>query len=263
VVGSKSLLRHTLDRVELQIAPERTVIVTCRAHDTYMIEEFAETPPHGVLVQPQDCGTAAGIFFPAHWIHSQDREAIVAVFPSDHFILERKAFMAHVARVAAFVQRDPTRLVLLGAKPDTHETQYGWIEPGEPVGRVGPETLHQVKRFWEKPSQDRARACLAGGCRWNAFVFVVKVSTLIDAGRELLPELTQRMASATRLRAAGHILAGDQQFALAPNADFSRTILEACPSLLAVCQLPAITWSDLGTPRMVMQTLQVMAAKGH
>jgi mannose-1-phosphate guanylyltransferase len=100
IVESKSLLSHTLDRVALMILPEQTV--TCRAHGSYMAQEFPEAPRHRVLVQPKDRGTAGGIFFPAHWIDSQDPEAVVAVFPSDHFILEESAFMSHVANVAAY-----------------------------------------------------------------------------------------------------------------------------------------------------------------
>ena|ERR1700732_2148569 len=62
IVGSKSLLSHTLDRVALKIPPEQTVIATCRAHGKYMEQEFTETPRQRVLVQPEDRGTAAGIF---------------------------------------------------------------------------------------------------------------------------------------------------------------------------------------------------------
>ena len=64
IVASKSLLSHTLDRVALKISPEQTVIVTCRAHGKYMAQEVPETPRQRVLVQPEDRGTAAGIFFP-------------------------------------------------------------------------------------------------------------------------------------------------------------------------------------------------------
>lgn len=56
IVGSKSLLGHTIERVGLEIPPACTVIVTCRAHSEYMAEEFAGTPPHAVLVQPRDWG---------------------------------------------------------------------------------------------------------------------------------------------------------------------------------------------------------------
>jgi len=72
ILGSKSLLGHTLERVGVEIPPARTVIVTCRAHSKYLAQEFSGTPSHAVLMQPQDRGTAAGIFFPAHWIYSTD-----------------------------------------------------------------------------------------------------------------------------------------------------------------------------------------------
>ena len=91
IVGSKSLLGHTLDRVDLKVPPSRTVISACRAHDGYLAQEFPETPAQRILAQPQDRGTAAGILFPAHWIHSQDPEAVVSIFPADHFILEEGA----------------------------------------------------------------------------------------------------------------------------------------------------------------------------
>src|SRR5580704_7832063 len=121
--------------------------VTCRAHSEYMAKEFSGTPPHAVLVQPQDRGTAAGIFFPAHWIYSTDPDAVVAVFPSDHFILEGDAFMRHIGKVATFVRRQPERMVLIGAQADTAETEYGWIEPGDPLGEIGADQILRVTRF--------------------------------------------------------------------------------------------------------------------
>ena len=242
----------------LKIPPSRTVISACRAHDRYLAQEFPETPAQRILAQPQDRGTAAGILFPAHWIHSQDPEAVVSIFPADHFILEESAFMRHIVNLAAFVQRQPSRIVLVGAPASTPETEYGWIEPGETFGRIESDRVLQVKRFWEKPSKAQARSCLAAGHLWNTFVIVAKLSTLLDAGRRLLPQLSERLTCATRFLAAGQELPCEQEYALAEKADFSRAILQACPSLLAVSPLPAVTWSDLGTPRMVLQTVRMM-----
>lgn len=169
IVGTKSLLRHTLDRVGLQIPAVQTVVATCRAHGKYMAEEFAEMPGQRIIVQPEDRGTAAGVLFPAHWIYSQDPDAVVAVFPSDHFILKESVFMNHIANLAEFVLQQPTRLVLLGAPADAPETEYGWIQPGEPLGRIGANSVRQVRRFWKNPpSNRRRRAWQQGVCgtRW-------------------------------------------------------------------------------------------------
>ena len=261
IVGSKSLLRRTLERVALKIAPERTAIVTCQKHNHYVKQEFPDTPAQRFLAQPDDRGTAAGILFPAHWIRSIDPDAVVAVFPSDHFILEDRSFMDHIQRVTAFVRETPERLILLGAQATEPETEYGWIEPGELIGRIDASPVRVVRRFWEKPLPDRARACLAAGCLWNTFVFVVKVSTLVDVGRTLLPELTTRLTRITRFLATDNVREAENEWHRISKADFSRMVLERCPSLLAVSPLPALTWSDLGTPRRVMDTLQLIDSR--
>lgn len=258
ILGSKSLLGHTLDRVGLEIPPARTVIVTCRAHSEYMAQEFPGTPPHAVLVQPQDRGTAAGIFFAAHWIYSIDPDAVVGVFPSDHFVLEGDVFMRHIGEVARFIRTQPERMVLIGAQADTVETEYGWVEPGEPLGRIGADPILRVTRFWEKPSEDQAKACLEARCLWNTFVLVARLSTLIHAGSKALPNLSACMVRAARHSTGGRLCALEQEYGLTDKADFSRTVLQECPELLAVSVLRSVTWSDLGTPRMVTRTLQMM-----
>jgi mannose-1-phosphate guanylyltransferase len=158
LVGTRSLLRQTLDRVVLEIPRACTLIVTLRDHADYFTAEFAGAPMPRLLVQPDDRGTAAAILLAAHRIHAWDPEAIVVMFPSDHFILEEAVFMDHVASVAAAVSREPRWIVLFGAQPTEPETEYGWIEPGESLGETAAGPLHRVRRFWEKPSVETARA---------------------------------------------------------------------------------------------------------
>ena len=183
----------------------------------------------------------------------------MAVFPSDHFILEGDAFMRHIGKVATFVRTHPERMVLIGARADAAETEYGWIEPGEPLGLAGADPILRVTKFWEKPSKVQAKACLEARCLWNTFVLVAKLSTLIHAGRKVLPDLSERMVSAARHSAAGTVCAVEREYGFAQRADFSQTVLQGCPELLAVSPLPSVTWSDWGTPRMVLRALQMIA----
>src|SRR3990170_1130602 len=45
----------------------------------------------------------------------------------------------------------------------------------------------------------------------------------------------------------------------AQAANFSRAVLERCPPELMVAQMPALTWSDLGTPRRVLRLARRLA----
>jgi len=48
---------------------------------------------------------------------------------------------------------------------------------------------------------------------------------------------------------------------LAPPANFSRAVLERYPQTLAVMQLSAVAWRDLGTPRRVIRTLDELGIR--
>jgi mannose-1-phosphate guanylyltransferase len=98
-----------------------------------------------------------GIFFPAHWVYSAHPDAVAAVFPSDHLPRGRRVHASY-RESGQFVRKQPERILLIGAQADTAETEYGWIQPGEPLGQVGATPILRVTRFWEKTSEVQAKA---------------------------------------------------------------------------------------------------------
>ena len=79
---------------------------------------------------------------------------------------------------------------------------------------------------------------------------------LLAAGRECAPTLHDRLAVLRAFAGGEHERwALRQAYALAPTVDFSRSILEACPQMLAVSKLPGLTWCDLGSPERVVTML--------
>jgi hypothetical protein len=67
LLGARTLLGQTLDRVALGIPPARTVVSPVQAHARYIAAERSASQAR-VLVQPAEHGTGPGILFPAHWI---------------------------------------------------------------------------------------------------------------------------------------------------------------------------------------------------
>jgi mannose-1-phosphate guanylyltransferase len=232
-------------------------VVALREHAEYLVSEFARAPAPRLLVQPSDRGTAAAILLAAHRISWWDPEATIALFPSDHFVIEEAAFMDHVADVVMAVGQHPGWIVLLGAQPTDAETEYGWIEPGQLLSQTATGPLYRVRRFWEKPTLEIARACLAGGGLWNTFVMVAKASVLIDLGRQLLPDLHNQFARiAPCADTENEPRAIEETYMATPNVNFSQAVLDRCPPSLVVSRLPPLTWCDWGTPERVLKSLR-------
>lgn len=258
VLGDRTLLGQTLDRVGRLVPPERTIVVSGRHHGRYLEAESAcqRGGPH-LLTQPEDRGTAAGILYSAHWLARRVPSARVAIFPSDHYVREEDLLIEHVARLNRFVRARPDRLVLVTARPTGAEVEYGWIERGDVVDGLRGAEIRRVVAFHEKPSDVQARRYMQLGFVWNTFILVVDLQTLLEVGYRHLPEMSERLARIVPFSGtADEAFAVHQAFALMPPANFSKAILEACPPLLAASALPGVTWSDLGTPRRVLELIR-------
>ena len=86
--------------------------------------------------------------------------------------------------------------MVLGVQPTRAETGYGYIERGPVVQRNetprghAPISVHQVRRFREKPDPATAERFLAAGnFVWNAGIFLWSARTLADAVREHIPDM--------------------------------------------------------------------------
>jgi mannose-1-phosphate guanylyltransferase len=259
LLGTRTLLRQTLDRVGLAISPERTVVIGLESHTQFLARELGDHSGPIVLMQPESRGTAAAVLLAAQWIEGHDPGATVVFFPSDQFVSDDAAFMRQVAEVAGFVQEQPRWTVLLGVQPDEAETEYGWIEPGTYVASRAQWPLYRVRRFLEKPSRQAAQTLLRDGCLWNTFVFASTSDGLLAAGRECAPILADRLAGlAACWDGERQQWAMRHAYASAPAVSFSRSVLESCSRPLAVSKVSGLTWRDLGNPARALRTMNAM-----
>ncbi len=252
MTGTRSMLRHTIDRAERLIPQERLLTVVNREHLFYAQEELGDRPPETIIIQPCNRETVAGILLPLLHVHHRDPEAVVAIFPSDHFVLQEDRFMACVEDASVFVTVSPGMLVLLGVEPDRPEVGYGWIEEGEQIRWHGGEELYQVRRFLEKPSVQTAQALYLKGCLWNTLVLVGRSEALLGLFQTLTPEVFGRFERIrVVLGSPREEDAAAEVYATLPSLNFSRAILERSPQRLSVLRVKGIYWSDWGDEERV------------
>jgi mannose-1-phosphate guanylyltransferase len=262
-VGRHSMVEQTFHRVERLIPADQIHTVVSRQHLLHaeVRRQLASRPRETVVVQPSNKETGPGILLPLAHIYKRCPEAIVALFPSDHFILEEERFMNHVALAIQAVKQDPCRIVLLAIAPHEPEPEYGYIVPREEFGRVCRFGTRPVSAFIEKPRLELALELVMAGALWNTMTMVFKLHTLWQLVQRVHPALYSNFCRI--LEAIGTVeeqrTVNDVYKGLEP-VNFSKEITEKIaarhPKSISVLPVREVFWSDLGSRERVLRVLR-------
>src|SRR5215510_947384 len=96
VVGERSLIQATVDRLAPVIPPERLWILTNDHLRKTIINQLPDVPPSQILSEPAQRNTAPAIGLAAHILRSVDPEAVMGVFPSDHVVSNPAVFRSAI-----------------------------------------------------------------------------------------------------------------------------------------------------------------------
>lgn len=257
VLGNETLLYRTRRRVSRLVQPWRTSLVLTRTHESFYADEVAGIASSRLLIQPSNRGTAPAIIFSLLRLREMDPKGIVAIFPSDHHFSDDEAFIAHTNSAYAAAASRPEVVILMGIPPEAPEVEYGWIEPGIPLGRPMPDRVCRVSRFWKKPNATLASALMELGCLGNSFVMVGHIEAFLDLTRRALPDLVQSFESIrTSLFTTSERMALRELYSGIPTTSFSHDVLSVQPDDLAVLRATGLGWSELGEPSRVRSVLE-------
>jgi mannose-1-phosphate guanylyltransferase len=243
--AGKTLLGQTLDRAEQTIPLQHLLVSLTDIHSKWYTEESSLHPSQRV-VQPANKGTAPPILHSLLSISQLDDQALVAILPCDHHYSDELAFSLALEGAFEAAAEWTDSVVLLGAKADYPEVEYGWIELGVALGDES-RGLYRVRGFEEKPTLDVAQRMFDQGSIWNTFVMVGHVQAFLRMVQAALPALHQVIASAPMWKGKEtHI--EPSLYQRISSINFSHQVLSAKPEHLVVLRLDDAGWSDLGEP---------------
>jgi mannose-1-phosphate guanylyltransferase len=260
LVGDRSLLQATMDRVAALVPARRTVVVVAEAQAALARQQLRGFAGAQSVVQPSNRGTAVGLMLPLCHVLARDPGARVLVVPSDHVIKDERPFRDAVRRAFRAAAAAPAGVVLAGAEATGPATDLGWIQPGEFRG-LDATAGRAVQAFWEKPDEARASALFQQGALWNMLVIAARAADLWKLIARHLPGAAARFV-AFRDAPAG---LGDRQ-AIADlyreigAHDLSREVLERAVGLAVVSMIGG-GWTDCGTPDRLLACLGTEARR--
>jgi mannose-1-phosphate guanylyltransferase len=164
-------------------------MVTNKSHVQNIKDQLPEIDNSNILIEPLIKETAACIGYSAVKLMKHDKDAVMIVLPSDHYIQDEGEFMRTIGKGLEIALINNC-LVTLGIKPYRPETAYGYIETGKALENLNAVTAYKVKRFTEKPNKEKAQEFIDKGTYlWNSGIFIWKASVLLEQYKKFLPDM--------------------------------------------------------------------------
>ena len=170
---------------------------------------------------------------------SYGEDAIMLVLAADHLVADSDDFSDAVRSACELAQKG--RLVAFGIRPVAPETGYGYIEASG----------HDILRFIEKPSLEKAKEYVASGnFHWNSGMFCFAAGSMLREMALHCPEILDATRSCLQ---HSRIASGEgfsqldlspDYFKLVPDDSIDYAVMEKTSSASVIaCD---IGWSDIG-----------------
>lgn len=246
IVGDKTMLAQTVDRVAGVVPRENIFVLTTQAQLDGCRAACPGLPVANIVGEPMGRDTAAATGLAMLLVKQRNPGATLAMLPADHVIHDTVEY-GKLLSVAFEAAESAEVLVTLGIRPTAPETGFGYIEQYGPWKTIAGRSVMGVKRFVEKPDLETARGYLASGRYfWNAGMFVWRVPVVEAAFMMHAPRLHAGLAQLERAAqtAGGWAKALPEVYPTLEKISVDYALMEKSTNVVVV---PAtFDWDDVG-----------------
>ena len=187
LLGRRSLLEETVDRLSPLFPPERILVVLQADLAGEARRILKRIPPGNILGEPLVKNTAPCCVWAASWIEAHDPAAKFVFLPADQHIAPKALFQKTLRTAFDLADERP---VLLAMKPVSPHTGFGYLEMSRWKKKINGISCFTVLRFHEKPGRAKAQAFLKrGNFFWNGGTFIWRMDAFKAAVRKYAPKI--------------------------------------------------------------------------
>jgi len=187
IINNRSFLKSTVERIAPIVDKENVYIVTNKDYISKIKDELKGFKEENIFFEPQNKETATCIGLSAVKLLKKDKDALMIVLPSDHYIEGKKEYIEALKQGVEVAERR-RGIVTLGINPARPETGYGYIEIGERI--TGNIQCYKVSRFTEKPNLEVAKDFLIKGTYlWNSGMFIFRADVILREIEKYIPKV--------------------------------------------------------------------------
>lgn len=196
IIGDKSTLQETVDRLMPQFKPSDICIATGIRYKDIVLEQLPQIPKENFIFEPEmrDVGPAIGLA--SSILEKRYEDEPMAILWSDHMVKNTDAFRNALSLAEQMIEGKQADFIFVAQKPRFANQNIGWIEVGEEISNKGEEEIKifNFKRLRYRPKLSDAISFFEDkNFVWNLGYFVTTPKYLNSLFKTFLPSMYEQL----------------------------------------------------------------------
>lgn len=191
LLGDTTLFQRTINLLRENYNNDDIWVVVNEKYVHLIKEQVPDFDDSHIIIEPIGRHTAAAVALAVSLlVKKYDKDTILTVYPSDHYIRNHEEFRLAInsASEAAYTLES---IVIIGIRPTRAETQFGYVQFDDEISNFGENFfdagLRKSINFAEKPDKFTAQRFVdSGDFFWNIGILTVRFDVLIKSYEEHL-----------------------------------------------------------------------------
>ena len=258
IVGDKSTLQLTVDRLAPQIKPEDIYISTGKKYENIVRSHLPQIPKENLILEPEKKDVAPAIALSLGIIGKQYPNEPIAILWSDHLVKEVSVFRKILKVASEEIKKNPNKIIFISHKPRFPSVNLGYIHFGKKLRVINGVSFYEFKNIKYRPDEKTAKNFFnSEEYAWNLGYFVTTPNfirqTFKKSAREIYDN-TENILSHYGKKSFYGVLKAN--YGKVKSISFDNAILEKLAKQKAIIVVEDIGWSDVGSWEALKEALE-------
>lgn len=258
MIGNKSTLQLTIDRLQPDFKPEDIYISTNILYKDIIKSQLPNIPDENFIFEPEKKDVGPAISLVMGIIKKFDGHEPVAILWSDHLVKRVNKFKKILTVACKYIKKNPNKLVFISHKPRYASVNLGYIHVGEKASEEDGVCFYKFEGTKYKPDEETAKEFFESGkYAWNLGYFVTTSDFICDSFKRFAPNIynnTEKILEHYGKRDYDEVL--KKLYGQVEGINFDNAILENLDKKDALVVVEDIGWSDIGAWEALKEALE-------
>ena len=258
VVGDKSMLRTTYERIQGILKTDKDVFVSInKDFIEKALNEIPEISKEQLIIETDTRNTGPAMCLEACSLEKFcDKKEVIASLPSDDFISDNLAFQDLLELSENFILNNPEYILTPAIRPNYVDTGYTYFKAGKNLQKNSKDAIYQVAGIAEKPNYEHCQNLINTGIYYcHTGMYLWQLEHIINLFKIHQKDMYESCRKVVDFTLENNLEKAEKIYSQLEKTSIESAITDKVDKI-AMSVSNRIGWSDLGKWHIIKKILK-------